>query len=62
MLTGLLRTLRNALARLTPTLKTVTYSCGRCDLRAKITDRPERVPQLLAIVRDHSCKPKHKTL
>lgn len=63
MFTELFRTLHNALARLNPSLKTVTYACDRCGLRAEITDQPERITQwVLPIVMNHPCRPKHKTL
>jgi hypothetical protein len=59
MLTELLR---NAFARLITPLVTTTYSCGRCGLRVKITDRPDRVIKLLDVVISHPCKPKSKAL
>ncbi|MEV6683385.1 hypothetical protein AB0N09_42025 [Streptomyces erythrochromogenes] len=52
--------LRNVRARLVPPMKTARYLCGRCGLRAQITDHPDRIPPLLAAVMDHHCKPKPK--
>ncbi|MFI6278035.1 hypothetical protein [Streptomyces sp. NPDC050988] len=60
MLAALLRTAR---ARLfPPPLMTATYTCGRCGLRVKITDHPDRVTRLLDAVPSHGCKPKPKSL
>lgn len=59
MLTDLIR---RTITRLTTPLKTVTYSCGKCDMTMKITDHPDRVNRLLDIALAHNCKPPTKTL
>ncbi|MGW0999221.1 hypothetical protein ACWD5V_39340 [Streptomyces sp. NPDC002523] len=59
MLTNLIRRI---LTRLTAPMKTATYSCGKCGLKVKVTDYPDRVGRVLDMAIGHSCKPKPKTL
>jgi hypothetical protein len=54
--------LRRALYRLTGTLKTASYSCGKCPYKMEITDYPDRVSRFLDIALAHRCTPKPKTL
>ncbi|MEO3976679.1 hypothetical protein [Streptomyces sp. CAU 1734] len=54
MLTDLIRQIR---AWLPAQMQTMEYSCGRCGLKAEITDHPDNARRLLDAVLSHGCKP-----